>query len=78
VSSWINFTALGQIVLFGLLAGAGLPALVAVGVRSLYPRPDSAGAVSAQPGGVALAVTCFAVVLAAIGYAIYLIVAGSH
>jgi inorganic phosphate transporter, PiT family len=81
MSSWINFSALGQIVLFGLLAGAGLPALAAVGVRSLYPRRITAGEADAMtdaPGRIVLAVACFAVVLAAIGYAIYLIVAGSH
>jgi hypothetical protein len=32
---WINLTALWQIVVFGLLAGAGLPALFAVGLKAL-------------------------------------------
>src|ERR1022692_2238616 len=30
--SWINLTALGEIVVFGLLAGAGLPAIFALGL----------------------------------------------
>ena len=33
--SWISLSALWKIVVFGLLAGAGLPALFAVGLRSL-------------------------------------------
>ena len=32
---WIDGTALWQIVLLGLIAGAGLPALFAVGLRAL-------------------------------------------
>jgi hypothetical protein len=33
MTAWINLAAVGKIVLFGLLVGAGLPALFAVGVR---------------------------------------------
>ena len=33
--SWINLSALWKIVVYGLLAGAGLPALFAVGLRAL-------------------------------------------
>jgi hypothetical protein len=32
---WVNFTALWQIVVLGLIAGAGLPALFAIGLRAL-------------------------------------------
>ena len=32
--SWINLSALWKIVVFGLIAGAGLPALFAVGLRA--------------------------------------------
>jgi hypothetical protein len=35
MNSWINLTALWKIVVVGLLAGAGLPALFAVGLRAL-------------------------------------------
>jgi hypothetical protein len=85
VNSWINLTALWQIIVVGLLAGAGLPALFAVGLVALNrpgPRPQPAGAGSDQvyagnTVGLAIAVICFAVILAAIGYGIYLIVAGS-
>ena len=45
--SWINLSALWKIVVFGLLAGAGLPALFALGLRSLAmpgARVQTAGA----------------------------------
>jgi hypothetical protein len=85
VNSWINLTALWQIIVVGLLAGAGLPALFAVGLVALNrpgPRAATIGPHSDQvyagnTVGLAVAVVCFAVVLAAIGYGIYLIVAGS-
>ena len=38
MNSWINLTALWKIVVVGLLMGAGLPALFAVGLRALAPR----------------------------------------
>jgi hypothetical protein len=95
VSSWINLTAIWQIVVAGLLAGAGLPALVATGLYalSLPGKGQVAASGSSQvaadvlgsgrvaggsPAGVAAAVLCFATVLAAIGYGIYLIVSSSH
>jgi hypothetical protein len=85
VSSWINLTALWQIIVVGLLAGAGLPALFAIGLRALNmpgTRAQPVGADSEQvyggsTTGLAVAGLCFAVVLAAVGYGIYLIVAGS-
>jgi hypothetical protein len=80
-SSWINLTALWKIIVVGLLAGAGLPALFAVGLRALSLR-SGGGAVAADddrvvggnPLGIVLAGLCFAVVLAAIGWGIYSIV----
>ena len=41
VNSWINLNALWKIVVIGLLAGAGLPALFAVGLRALAPRGEA-------------------------------------
>jgi hypothetical protein len=88
VNSWINLTALWQIVVVGLLAGAGLPALFAVGLRALSlpgRGAQSAGAenvadsehvVGGNPAGIVAAVLCFLVVLAAVGWGIYFIVAG--
>jgi hypothetical protein len=86
---WINLTALWQIVVFGLLAGAGLPALFAVGLKALSmggrtqtagaggPDGDSEPMVGGNPLGIMLASVCFLIVLAAIAGGIYFIVAGS-
>jgi hypothetical protein len=53
--SWINLSALWKIVVFGLLAGAGLPAVFAVGMVALERTrggnplgPESAGAADAH------------------------------
>jgi len=100
VNDWINLSALWQIVVVGLLAGAGLPALFAVGLRFLNmpgSQVATAGAgagadghhhavsghadeetvYGGNPMGLVIAGVCFAIILAAIGYGIYLIVAGT-
>jgi hypothetical protein len=83
MSSWIDFNALAKIILVGLAAGAGLPAIFAIGLRVLAPPSRGAGAAAAEgtvttaPANVAGASVCFAIVLAAVGYGIFLIVAGS-
>jgi hypothetical protein len=77
--SWINLSALWKIVVFGLIAGAGLPALFAVGLRALSmkgARAQTAGADSDQivggnPVGIVAAAFCFLIVLAAIAWGIY-------
>jgi hypothetical protein len=82
---WIDGTALWQIVLLGLVAGAGLPALFAVGLRALA-LPGRGGNAAAgsdriaggNPLGKAVAVVCFAVVLAAIGWGIWAIFEAGH
>ena len=78
MNSWINLNALWKIVLVGLLAGAGLPALFAIGLRLLSPPAQADGAGTARPAagpvGYALAGLCFAAVLAAIGWGIAVIV----
>jgi hypothetical protein len=84
MNSWIDLRSLWEIVVVGLLAGAGLPALFAIGVRALATpargrvSPDSGELVGRKPAGIALAAACFLVVLAAIGYGIYIIVASGH
>jgi len=84
MNGWINLTAIWEIVVVGLLAGAGLPALFAIGLRALgTPRKGhrtTAGdaLIGGNPGGVAIAVGCFAAVVAAIGYGIYIIVLSGH
>jgi hypothetical protein len=84
MNSWINLSALWRIVVVGLLAGAGLPAIFAFGLRALASGSDAAVAgtdedrvVGGSRAGMALAGFCFVVVLAAIGYGIYLIVKAS-
>jgi hypothetical protein len=76
--SWINLSAIWKIVVFGLVLGAGLPALFAVGLFSLSkgPRAQTAGAdsdvlVGGSLAGMLIAAVCFLVVLAAIGWGIY-------
>src|SRR5450755_2807749 len=83
--SWINLAAIGKIVGFGLIAGAGLPALFALGLLALSKggRTQTAGAagaggadsdvvvVGSNPAGIIVAAFCFLIVLAAVGWGIY-------
>ena len=76
--SFFNLSALWKIVVFGLLAGAGLPALFAAGMLSLSRGPkirtagaDSEAVVGGSLAGMIIAAVCFLVVLAAIGWGIY-------
>jgi hypothetical protein len=78
MNSWINLTALWKIVVFGPIAGAGLPAVFAVGLFSLTrgPKTRTAGADSdaiagGSVAGMVIAALCLLVVLAAIGWGIY-------
>ena len=93
MNDWINLTALWQIVVVGLIAGAGLPALFAIGMRMVSlsggARAQTAGAGSADsadsdslvggsvPGMIAGA-PCFLIVLAAIGWGIFAIYQAGH
>jgi hypothetical protein len=77
--SWINLTALWKIVVFGLLAGAGLPALFAFGLRALsWPgsRVQTAGAdsdhlVGGNLVGMVIAAIIFLIILAALGWCVF-------
>jgi hypothetical protein len=98
LTAWIDLGALWKIIVIGLLAGAGLPALFAIGLKALSLRPAGATATTgataggSSPGsgraedapmfggsvpGLVAAGLCFAVVLVAIGWGIYFVVAGS-
>ncbi len=79
---WINLNALWKICVIGLIAGAGLPIIFAIGLR-LLSLPANSGAVVSETddrvyfgnvGGAIGAGVCFAIVLAAIGLGIYWIV----
>jgi hypothetical protein len=85
VSNWVDLNALLKILIGGLICGAGLPALFAIGLRALHfggPTAQPAGAGDAagdrltggNPVGIGIAVVCFAVVVAAVAWGIYWIV----
>ena len=89
--SWINLSALWKIVVFGLIAGAGLPALFAGGLYTLSLGPNRARAATAGTGsgdsdvlvggsvtGMVLAALAFLIVLAAIGWSVYEIYTLGH
>jgi hypothetical protein len=84
VTSWINLRAIWEIVVVGLLAGAGLPVIFALGLRALgtpgkgHVQVSDDELVGGNPAGIAIAAACFAIVLAAIGYGIYIIVISGH
>lgn len=86
MNDWINLSALWRIVVIGLICGAGLPALFAVGLKALAlaegDTTSSGGAATVtrakgNPALLGAAGLCFAVVLAAIGWGIYLIVSAT-
>ncbi|ONH29138.1 hypothetical protein [Pseudofrankia asymbiotica] len=83
MNDWIDLDALWKILVLGLICGAGLPALFAIGLRAISlsgsgtAQPASAESdriIGGNPLGIAAGVLCFAVVLAAIAWGIYLIV----
>jgi hypothetical protein len=88
--SWVNLSALWKIIVFGLIAGAGLPALFALGLKSLSLGPKTARAAGANGAadsdvvvggsvvGMALAAVAFLIVLAAIGWSVYEIYTLGH
>lgn len=79
--SWINLSALWKIMVFGLLAGAGLPALFTVGLVSLSREPGGkagGGLVGGSVAGLAVAALCFLVILAAVGWGVYQIYVTGH
>jgi hypothetical protein len=88
---WINLSALWKIIVFGLIAGAGLPALFAGGLYSLSLGPNRARAATAGADGgdsdvlvggsvigTVLAAIAFLIILAAIGWSIYEIYTLGH
>jgi len=84
MSEWVNLQALWQILVAGLICGAGLPAIFVLGLRALAmpasgpaAAEDSDRVVGGSRVGVVLAGLCFAVVAVGIAWGIYFIVAGA-
>ncbi|QMU79101.1 hypothetical protein GXW83_28720 [Streptacidiphilus sp. PB12-B1b] len=83
MNSWIDLHALWQIVVVGLIAGAGLPALFAVGLRALgmsgghssprpAPAPARAGTATAQQDERIVGGSPLGIALAALCFAVVL------
>lgn len=67
--------AIGQVLMVGLIIGAGLPALFAVGIKSVAYGSGAAGTGSLpRPVGTAIGWLCFGLVVAVIGIGIAIIV----
>ncbi len=90
MNSWINLTALWQIVVVGLIAGAGLPALFAIGMLALSRAGGARAATAGTDGetsdtlvggsiaGMIAGGLCFLVVLAPIGWGLVAIYQAGH
>lgn len=85
MDKYIDFAALGQVILASLVVGVGLPALFALGLRGVFQAEGRLDAHDAGTGeatvapqrralGITTAVVCFGVVLAAVVAGIVLIV----
>jgi hypothetical protein len=70
------FEAIWKVLLAGLILGAGLPAIFALGVRSMAGGAESVAGPKANPLGTVVGWILFAVVLAGILLGITFIVAG--
>jgi len=84
MSGFIEWGALAQVMVAGLVVGAGIPALFALGLRLLSApgAPDGAASDGAavRPGLArrAGALVCFAVVVGAVVAGIAFLVSGGH
>lgn len=78
MSEYVSWSALTNVVVVGLIVGAGLPALFAVGVRALAGSGSRDESGRRPPMRIAIALVCFGAVVAAIVVAVALIVSGGH
>jgi len=88
--SWFNVTDFWKTIVYGLIAGAGLPALFAIGLSALSrgPRVATAGGGSDAEAsdtvyggsiiGLIIAAICFLIILSAIGWGIHYIYVSGH
>ncbi len=78
MSTWVEWDAIANIVVVGLIVGAGLPALFALGVRALAAPSGDENDGEVSVGRKIVAGACFAVTLAAVAFAVAFIAAGGH
>ena len=76
MNTFVEWGSLANIVVFGILIGAGLPTLYAVGVRALDSSTRAAGRTVTLYKATAYA--CFGVVVIVIFGALAFIAAGGH
>lgn len=75
MSQLIDFSALTSVIVAGILLGAGLPALFAVGVKSLVP---ASGATQPSPVRKIFAYVCFGICALAILGGVAFLAYGGH
>ncbi|RLV48933.1 hypothetical protein D9V37_10080 [Nocardioides mangrovicus] len=77
MSDYIDLATVGKVIGFAIVAGAGLPLVFALGLRSLSvgtaEGDEQSFQVTKNPAALVGAVVCFLLVAAAIVYAVYLI-----
>jgi hypothetical protein len=71
----VNWTALGEVFVIGLVSVAALVALFATGIRGVSQRVVARAQGGSGAGGLTLAVVCFAACCAVVLYGLFLIVA---
>lgn len=73
MSTYVEWNKLAEVVAVSVVAGAGVPSLFALGVRAVAGPGSHNVAGRRRPIRVLVAVASFAVVLAAVGLAIWII-----
>jgi hypothetical protein len=75
----INWEALIYVAIAGVVLGAGLPTLYAIGTKMLTPQTtDSGQSVPPSAGRKAVAYLCFAICIVAIIAGVFFLAAGGH
>ncbi len=78
MTDFVEWGSLANVLIVGLLVGAGLPALFAVGVRALAGEGARGVDGRVSTGRLALGWTCFGIAFAAIIAGIVFLAAGGH
>ncbi|WP_084039061.1 hypothetical protein [Demequina sp. NBRC 110053] len=78
MNEYIEWGALANVLIVGILVGAGLPALFALGVRILAAPGARNEAGKVSTARLVGAWACFGVVIAAVAGAIYFLASGGH